>query len=235
MDIPSHIAIIMDGNGRWAEERGLPRTKGHLAGVKALKSVTRRAGELGVDCLTVYAFSTENWKRPGPEVNFLMHLFKKTLLKQAADLIENNVKVKIIGKRDELSSGVLGAINEIENLTEKNHGLQLNIAFNYGGRSEIVEMFKKIYRNSAADIANLTEEDFSQYLYCNNFSDVELLIRTGGEKRLSNFLLWQSAYAELYFVNKYWPDFNGEELEKAIDVFKCRNRRFGGLKEKGEK
>lgn len=236
MDVPSHIAIIMDGNGRWAVGKGLPRTKGHLAGVDAFESVLRKAGDLGVSCLTVYAFSTENWKRPDREVNFLMHLFQNTLIKQAKELFRNNVRVKVIGRRDELASGILKTINQVEEMTSNNKGLLLNLAFNYGGRVEIIDMIKGIISSNKdkTDFNNLSEKTISQYLYNPEFPEVELMIRTGGEKRLSNFLLWQSAYAELYFSEKYWPDFDGQELEKAINVFQKRDRKFGGLKEMGE-
>ncbi|WP_459169541.1 polyprenyl diphosphate synthase [Natronospora cellulosivora (SeqCode)] len=236
MDIPSHIAIIMDGNGRWAEEKGLPRSKGHHAGVKALKSVIKKAGELGVACLTVYAFSTENWKRPSAEVDFLMHLFANTLKKQKEELSKKNVQVKVIGRKDGLSKGLLEAIQDIEIYTQKNQGLVLNIAFNYGGRSEIIDMLSKILSNeNDIDINKINIDDLNQYLYNPEFPDVELLIRTGGDKRLSNFMLWQSAYAELYFIDKYWPDFSDLDLEESIQVFKARERRYGGLKEEGEK
>ncbi len=236
MDVPSHIAIIMDGNGRWAVGKGLPRTKGHLAGVDAFESVLRKAGDLGVSCLTVYAFSTENWKRPDREVNFLMHLFRNTLIKQAKELFRNNVRVKVIGRRDELNSAILKTINHVEEMTSNNKGLLLNLAFNYGGRVEIIDMLKGIISSNEdeVDFNNLSEKAMSQYLYNPEFPEVELMIRTGGEKRLSNFLLWQSAYAELYFSEKYWPDFDGQELEKAINVFQKRDRKFGGLKEKGD-
>jgi len=233
MVIPSSIAIIMDGNGRWAREKGLPRQVGHQEGVKAMKRVTRKAGELGVSSLTVYAFSTENWKRPGKEVNFLMNLFQKTLIKQARELFENNVKVKIIGRRDNLSRELLKTINEIEEMTATNTGLELKIAFNYGGRAEILDMSRKIIRDVQKGLNpdTLTEEEIAQYLYDPDYPDIELLIRTGGDKRVSNFLLWQIAYAELYFIDKYWPDFTGEDLVDAIKVFNERERRFGGIEE----
>lgn len=237
MKIPSHIAIIMDGNGRWARSKGLARHKGHQAGVQALTGVVRKAGELGLSSLTVYAFSTENWKRPGSEVSFLMNLFQQTLLRQARDLFENNTKVRVIGRRAQLSQGVLKAIKQIEELTAKNEGLELNIAFNYGGRAEILDMVCKVvedFAKSRQDINQLSEEDLKQYLYNPAIPEIELLIRTGGEQRLSNCLLWQSAYAELYFCEKYWPDFTGEDLVKAINSFQIRNRRFGGLEEAGD-
>ena len=235
MKVPSHIAIIMDGNGRWAKEKGFPRREGHFAGVKALKTCIQKAGELGIPCLTVYAFSTENWKRPKPEVEVLMHLFRDTLLKQSNDLMQNKVEVKVIGRRKGLSKKLLKAIDDIENLSSNNQGLTLNIAFNYGGRAEICDILAKIIsENKEFDINKNIELDLSQFLYNPTYSDVELLIRTGGEKRLSNFMLWQSAYAELYFLDKYWPDFKGSDLEKAIQIFQERKRRFGGLEEMGD-
>ncbi|MFW6030166.1 MAG: polyprenyl diphosphate synthase [Halanaerobiales bacterium] len=234
MQVPSHIAIIMDGNGRWAEEKSMPRRNGHYAGVQALKRVIEKAGELDVACLTVYAFSTENWKRPKREIDFLMALFCDTIRKQADELNQKGVQVKIIGRRKGLSDNLLTAIKAIEESTEDNAGLSLNIAFNYGGRTEILDMFRSI-KSGEKDMDSIKEEDLKYYLYNSSYPDVELLIRTGGEKRLSNFMLWQSAYAELYFVDKYWPDFNGDDLEKAIQVFSSRDRRYGGLKEMGEK
>lgn len=235
-NIPEHIAIIMDGNGRWAESRGLPRKEGHLAGTRVLKRVTQKAGELGVKALTVYAFSTENWKRPGREVDFLMHLFQQTLIRQTRDLDENNVRVKVIGQRENLGSGILSAIRKIEEITATNSGLQLNIAFNYGGKAEIIDIIKKVKilsEQGKIDLTSLTEKDLDQFLYNADYPEVELLIRTGGEKRLSNFLLWQTAYAELFFIEKYWPDFTGEDLLEAIKIFQQRNRRFGGLNKTG--
>lgn len=235
MSIPSHVGIIMDGNGRWAKERGLPRREGHLAGINALENVLRRAEKLGIPCLTVYAFSTENWKRPVQEVKFLFQLFEETLMKRAGDLFSNNIKVKVIGRRESLPASLLKTIDRIEEKTSGNKKHTLNIAFNYGGRAEIVDVVSAVIREyeKGKKFAQIDEEVIESFLYNPEFPEVELLIRTGGEKRLSNFLLWQSAYAELYFTEKYWPDFDGDELEKAIEDFKKRNRRFGGLKEKG--
>lgn len=232
MVVPAHVAIIMDGNGRWAKQRGLSRVEGHKAGVSAMKRITRIAGELGIAYLTVYAFSTENWKRPDREVNFIMRLFRKTLLSQAQELHENNVRVKVIGRRDNLSSEIIKAIKQIEKLTEKNSGLELNIAFNYGGRAEIIDLIKKLSKKlykEGLSPETLHERDIEKYLYNPSCPEVELLIRTGGERRLSNFLLWQNAYSELYFTDKYWPDFNKEEFMKALNYFETRDRRFGGL------
>jgi len=225
----------MDGNGRWAKERGLPRREGHLAGINALESVLRRAELLGIPCLTVYAFSTENWKRPGMEVKFLLQLFEETLLNRADELFKNNVKVKVIGRREGLPSNLIETIKKIEEKTRNNKAFQLNIAFNYGGRAEIIDLVSSIVRDiqEGKKIDLNDEKTIANYLYSPEYPEVELLIRTSGEKRLSNFLLWQSAYAELYFTDKYWPDFDGDELEKAIEDFKKRNRRFGGLNEEG--
>lgn len=235
MSIPSHVGIIMDGNGRWAKERGLPRREGHLAGINALENVLRRAEKLGIPCLTVYAFSTENWKRPVQEVKFLVQLFEETLMKRAGDLFSNNIKVKVIGRRESLPASLLKTIDRIEEKTSGNKKHTLNIAFNYGGRAEIVDVVSAVIREyeKGKKFAQIDEEVIESFLYNPEFPEVELLIRTGGEKRLSNFLLWQSAYAELYFTEKYWPDFDGDELEKAIEDFKKRNRRFGGLNEMG--
>lgn len=235
MSIPSHVGIIMDGNGRWAKERGLPRREGHLAGINALENVLRRAEKLGIPCLTVYAFSTENWKRPVQEVKFLFQLFEETLMKRAGDLFSNNIKVKVIGRRESLPASLLKTIDMIEEKTSGNKKHTLNIAFNYGGRAEIVDVVSAVIREyeKGKKFAQIDEEVIESFLYNPEFPEVELLIRTGGEKRLSNFLLWQSAYAELYFTEKYWPDFDGDELEKAIEDFKKRNRRFGGLNEMG--
>lgn len=235
MSIPSHVGIIMDGNGRWAKERGLPRREGHLAGINALENVLRRAEKLGIPCLTVYAFSTENWKRPVQEVKFLFQLFEETLMKRAGDLFSNNIKVKVIGRRESLPASLLKTIDRIEEKTSGNKKHTLNIAFNYGGRAEIVDVVSAVISEyeKGKKFAQIDEEVIESFLYNPEFPEVELLIRTGGEKRLSNFLLWQSAYAELYFTEKYWPDFDGDELEKAIEDFKKRNRRFGGLNEMG--
>lgn len=234
--IPSHVAIIMDGNGRWAEKKGLPRREGHKAGVKTLKKIARSAGEMGISCLTVYAFSTENWKRPRQEVDFLMNLFRQTLKNEAEELAKNDIRINIIGRRKGLSNSILKTINQIEKITENNKKMVLNIAFNYGGRAEIVDSIKKIIKEKekGLNLEEFNEKDFKNYLYNPSFPEVELLIRTGGEQRLSNFMLWQSAYAELYFTDKYWPDFDSEDLKKAIKVFNERERRFGGLFEAGE-
>jgi undecaprenyl diphosphate synthase len=234
--VPRHIAIIMDGNGRWASEKKLPRIEGHRRGVKVLRNIVKASAKAGVICLTVYAFSTENWKRPRNEVIFLMDLFRKTLKTEAEDLNKNNVKVNIIGKRKELKDNLRHEIKNIEELTINNDGLNLNIALNYGGRAEIIDSIKKILEDidKGMDINKLSEANFKDYLYNPQCSEVELLIRTAGEQRLSNFLLWQNAYAEFYFTDKYWPDFTKKDLQEAIHVFQNRERKFGSLIKAGD-
>lgn len=232
MNSPKNIAIIMDGNGRWAQKRNKNRTSGHKEGVKTLKKIVKAAASLNVDSLTVYAFSTENWKRPKAEVDFLLTLMRRTMRNEVEELIEKGVKVKFIGRKDALSKKLIEEIDYIEKSSSQNTDLTLNIAFNYGGRAEIIDAAKKIaesYKDKKLNLAQFDENDFSNYLYNKELKDVELLIRTGGDMRLSNFMLWQSAYAELYFVDKYWPDFEEADLIKAIEEFKQRERRFGGL------
>ena len=233
--LPEHIAIIMDGNGRWAEEKDLARSKGHQNGVKNLKKIVKIANQLGIEHFTAYAFSTENWKRPQREVDFLMDLFERAFAREMDNFKEENIKVNVIGYKDRLPKSVTSKVRQLINKTKDNTGLELNIALDYGGQAEIVESTKKIITdvqagNLTAD--ELTEEKFSQYLYTAGQKDVDLLIRPGGEKRISNFLLWQIAYAELYFTNTYWPDFNERELKLAIKEYQKRNRRFGGIKGK---
>ena len=233
MSIPKHVAIIMDGNGRWAQKKGLPRRKGHKEGVNTLKKIVKAAGEIGINYLTVYAFSTENWKRPDKEVNFLLNLFENTIKNELDELKEKNVHINVIGRKKTLPSTLVKQIEYLENETAKESDLILNIAFNYGGRAEIVDTAKKILKEKI-EVEDIDEKKFSSYLYFSNIPDVELLIRTGGEKRLSNFLLWESAYAELYFTDIFWPDFSKENLEEAVDEFNQRNRRFGSLDEDGD-
>ncbi len=229
---PQHVAIIMDGNGRWAQNRGLARHEGHKEGVKTLKKIVKYAVETDISSLTVYAFSTENWKRPKAEVDFLLALMKKTMRNEVKDLLDNGVRINFIGRKNGLSKNLIKEIEHIEIKSKKNKCLTLNIAFNYGGRAEIVDAAKKIFiesQNKGFNIDELDEDLFSSYLYSSDFQDIELLIRTGGDKRLSNFLLWQSAYAELYFTDKYWPDFDAAELDAALEDFRNRERKFGAL------
>lgn len=226
LKIPNHIAIIMDGNGRWAKSKGLPRTLGHREGAKTLRKILTHASQKGVKFLTVYAFSTENWKREKTEVDALMFLFKSYIKNERKNLMKNKVKFIVSGRTEGVSEGLLKEIKDLEKVTENNEGIVLNIAFNYGGRAEIVDAINKIIKEDKEEI---TEESFSKYLY-NDIPDPELVIRTSGEFRVSNFLLWQIAYSEFYITNLYWPDFNEEALDEAIDSYNKRERRFGGIK-----
>lgn len=230
--LPRHLAVIMDGNGRWAVERGLPRVAGHRAGVEAVKRLVRACLEWGIPYLTVYAFSTENWKRPQDEINALMALLAEYLQKEIDELARNGVCVRAIGRIDELPAFERSEIRRAEALTAHNRRLILNIGLNYGGRSEIVDAVRavaeKVERGElSAD--QITEETISQQMYTAGQPDPDLLIRTGGDERLSNFLLWQVAYAELYVTPVYWPDFTPEQLRAALLDFQSRDRRFGGL------
>ena len=236
MDIPSrmpeHIAIICDGNGRWAQERGLPRTSGHKEGVARVKELVRLASGLGIEAFTFYAFSTENWKRPKEEVSVLMALLVEVLNREIAELHKNNVKLRIIGKKDGLSDTIRNKISEAENLTENNTGLRLNIAFNYGGRDEIVRSFKKIaekIKSTELSVEDIDEKLISDNLDTSGIPDPDFIIRTSGEQRLSNFLLYQSAYSELYFPQVYFPDFGKDQFEIALKEYSNRNRRYGKL------
>lgn len=224
--VPNHIAIIMDGNGRWAKEKGMPRTYGHKAGADTLRKILTSCGELGIKYLTVYAFSTENWKRAKEEVDTLMFLFKTYLKNEKKLLMKNNVKFLVSGRKEGVSKELLAEISKLEEATKGNTGITLNIAFNYGGRAELVDAIKEIVKNNEKEI---TEETVEKYLY-NQLPDPELLIRTSGEMRISNFLLWQIAYSEIYVTDTYWPDFNKDELIKAIESYQKRDRRFGGVK-----
>ncbi|MGL4970843.1 MAG: isoprenyl transferase [Cetobacterium sp.] len=224
--VPNHIAIIMDGNGRWAKSKGMPRTYGHKAGADTLRKILTSCGELGVKYLTVYAFSTENWKRAKEEVDTLMFLFKTYLKNEKRLLMKNNVKFIVSGRKEGVSKDLLSEIEKLEEATKGNTGITLNIAFNYGGRAELVDAIKRIVENKEEII---TEETVEKYLY-NQLPDPELLIRTSGEVRISNFLLWQIAYSEIYVTDTYWPDFDKTELIKAIESYQKRDRRFGGVK-----
>lgn len=229
MQLPRHIAIVMDGNGRWAKQRGLARSAGHRAGGDAAKSTIKACVELGVEALTLFAFGIENWKRPPKEVNYLMNLFFKNLQK-SDELHKQNIKLRIIGDYSRFSDKLIQRIEVSQELTENNTGLQLNAAINYSGRWDIVNAANKIAKKvSAGEIttADINEESFSQQLCLSDVPEPDLFIRTSGEQRLSNFLLWQLAYTELYFTDVLWPDFNKEELEKAIAAFGKRERRFG--------
>ncbi len=228
---PRHIAIIMDGNGRWAKQRGRPRTFGHSAGVDALRRTVEAAGELGLGCLTVFGFSTENWSRPLEEVSALMDLLRLYVARDLERLTKDNVRIRVIGGREGLQDDILRIIENAEARTARNTGLNLTIAFNYGGQDEIV----RAARRAAVDIAagkiaadDLTPERFGAYLDTADLPPPDIVVRTSGELRLSNFMLWQAAYAELVFLDVLWPDFGKPALEAAIEEFRRRDRRFGG-------
>lgn len=232
LKIPAHVALILDGNGRWAKKRGLPRQMGHKKGCETVEQIVEDAARLGIRYLTVYGFSTENWKRPEEEVGALMQLFRfytKRLLKIAG---ESNVRVKMIGERNRFAPDIINGINQLEEQTKDHTGLTFIIAVNYGSRDEITRAAKKIMtdaKNGVISEADMTESLFASYLDTADIPDPDLLIRTSGELRLSNYLLWQLAYAELYVTDCLWPDFNKEELMEAIRQYNKRERRFGGI------
>ena len=230
--LPRHIAIIMDGNGRWAQRRGLPRSMGHRSGVEALRGIVKACGKLKVEVLTVYAFSTENWRRPKDEVDVLMSLLAEYLRKELPELLQNNVQIRTIGKISELPAETQREIAQAIARTEENSGLVLNIALNYGSRSEILDAVRRISQDVAGGrilMEEINEEMFSETLYTHGLRDPDLLIRTSGEMRISNFLLWQLAYTEIVVVPELWPDFTEDHLLAAIKVYQGRERRFGGI------
>ena len=227
--MPVHVAIIMDGNGRWARGKGLPRTLGHRAGVNRLREIIRFSSDSGIKVLTLYAFSTENWSRPEDEVSTLMGLLIEYFRSEIAELHENHVKIHPIGDIGAMPAPVARAIFEAERKTASNEGLVLNIALNYGGRAELLAAVKRISALPADEIAGLSESDLSRYLYTAGEPDPDLIIRTAGEKRLSNFLLYQCAYSEFYFTDVFWPDFTKDRFVDALRDYQSRKRRFGGL------
>lgn len=234
-NIPKHIAIIMDGNGRWAKEHGFPRTRGHRVGINRIKEIMKAASDFGVKVVTFFAFSAENWSRPKREVELLMRSLNNFLNRQINELDKNNIRFQVIGHDDPIPKYLLAKIKEAEERTRGNTGLVVVLALNYGSRQEIVDAVKKFASSVIKDEANLEELDidkFSNYFYTAGLPDPDLLIRTSGEMRLSNFLLWQLSYAELYFPKKYWPDFGREDLEKAIYDYQKRERRFGTINTK---
>jgi undecaprenyl diphosphate synthase len=230
--IPRHVAIIMDGNGRWAAARGLPRGEGHRRGVEALRNTVRSAGEIGIGILTIFAFSSENWSRPQTEIRDLLGLLRRFIRNDLAELHRNNVRVRIIGERDGLEPDVSRLLNEAETMTRDNDGLVLVVAFNYGARQEIARAAQRLADEVSAGrltSADITADRLSAFMDAPDLPDPDLIIRTSGEQRLSNFLLWQSAYSELVFVPTFWPDFDRAALEHAISEYGRRERRFGGL------
>lgn len=230
--IPEHIGIIMDGNGRWAKKRGLPRTLGHTAGAQNFRTITRYASNIGVKFLTVYAFSTENWKRPAEEVGALMKLFKEYLIDSLTDFRDDDVLVRFIGDSSAFDGELKKLIDETEEVSKNRKGMVLNIAMNYGGRDELLHAAKLLCedaKNGRINIDSLSVADIQDRLYTAGQPDPDLIIRPGGEYRLSNFMIFQSAYAELYVTDTLWPDFTAEEFDKAIMAFNKRSRRFGGV------
>ena len=226
MSIPRHIGIIMDGNGRWAEKRGLPKILGHREGVKTVERVTEACAKKGVKAVTLYAFSSENWKRPKKEINALMELFRENLKSKSESLLKNNVRFNAIGRLSELSQSLQNELSRVIQLTSQNTGIIMTLAINYGSRQEILDAFTSFSEQKGDGL--LTEDEFEKHLYTNGLPALDFVIRTSGELRLSNFLLWQAAYAEIYVTDALWPDFSDDELEKALNDFAQRNRRYGG-------
>ena len=230
--VPRHIAIILDGNGRWAKKRGLPRTAGHAVGSENFRKIATYCRDIGVDYLTVYAFSTENWKRPEEEVKTIMRLLNKYLNEAIETMERDRIKMKVFGDVAGLPEELQKLVDKTNEISKRYEGFQANICLNYGGRAEIVQAAERYAADRLKGKAEgpLTEESFSSYLYSSGIPDPDLLIRPGGEQRISNFLLWQCAYSEFYFTDVLWPDFSTDELDKAIEVYRRRDRRYGGVK-----
>lgn len=231
---PRHIAVIMDGNGRWAQRQGLPRVEGHRRGVSSVRRTTEECARLDIDQLTLYCLSSENWKRPQQELDFLMHLLEQYMIEERATIMDNNIRVAVIGRRDGIPANVQAEMDKTIELSAANTGTRLCLAINYGGRSEMVDAVQRIAGDcQAGDLqpASITEETIAQYLYTAGMPDPDLLIRTAGEMRISNFLLWQISYAELWVTERCWPEFEIADLHEAIADFARRERRFGGLLE----
>ncbi|HXG54916.1 MAG TPA: isoprenyl transferase [Vicinamibacterales bacterium] len=226
--LPRHIAVIMDGNGRWAAQRHLPRVEGHRAGIESVREVVEGSARLGIQVLTLYAFSVENWKRPPTEVSTLMMLLKRYLRLELNTLLRNNIRFKVIGRADELSGEIQQELRAAEDKTAANAGMQFNIALNYGGRAEIIEATRRMIA-SGIDPEDVDEARFSGFLYTAGQPDPDLLIRTSGEMRVSNFLLWQIAYAEIWVTDTLWPDFRKRDLLEAVLAYQKRDRRYGGI------
>lgn len=234
MKIPEHVAIILDGNGRWAKSKGLPRNAGHTVGAKNVETICEAAHDMGIKYLTLYAFSTENWNRPDSEVNALMNLLESYLKNCIRTADKNNMRVRVIGEIGKLSEKFQNSIKELEKASSLNTGLNLTIAINYGSRDEMIRAVKNMMqdeKDGKLSIEDVTAERFSTYLDTKELPDPDLMIRTSGEQRLSNYLLWQLAYSEFYFTDVPWPDFNKKELEHAVEAYNKRDRRFGGLTE----
>ncbi|WP_096435377.1 isoprenyl transferase [Alteribacter populi] len=231
-NIPNHVAIIMDGNGRWAKKRGLPRIAGHREGMNVIKKIVKKSNQLGIRTLTLYAFSTENWKRPKPEVDFLMRLPERFLKSELPKLTEENVQVRITGSKEALPTHTINAVEKAIEDTKNNDGLILNFALNYGSRHEMIEAMKQVYKEidrGRLAVDEIDEKTVSSHLMTGDLSDPDLLIRTSGEIRLSNFMLWQLAYSEFWFTETLWPDFTENHFNEAIQVYQKRIRRYGGV------
>jgi len=236
LKIPAHVAVIMDGNGRWAQARGKLRTEGHVEGVKALRRLVDLSIRYGVKHLTVFSFSSENWSRPPDEVKFIFGLLHRFVASDLASLIQNNVRVRIIGSRRELDDGLRRLIDDTERKTAHNTGLELIVAFNYGGKAELADAARRIAAEVAAGRLkpeDITEQTIERALYTHGVPDPDLIIRTSGEQRTSNFLVWQGAYSELVFIEENWPDFGEETFIRALEEFSSRKRRFGGIETRG--
>ncbi len=232
---PRHVAIIMDGNGRWATSKGLKRTDGHSAGVETVRRVVEAAADMGIEYLTLFGFSSENWNRPKEEVGYLMNLIRVYLKKEVSELNKNGVCLKIIGDRSSLDADIIQEIENCEELTKNNKRITVTIALSYGGRQDIINAAKKIateVTNGNISLNDINENSFSNYLDTAGTPDPDLMIRTSGEQRISNFLMWQLSYAELYFTETHWPDFSAKDLSEAVEAFKNRDRRFGKIKDK---
>ena len=232
LHLPVHIGIIMDGNGRWAQKRFLPRSAGHRAGAQNFRTITRYCSKIGIRYLTVYAFSTENWNRPSDEVGALLRLFKEYLEEALRDFMDENIRVRFIGDVSAFPAELRTLIQEVEEASACKTGMVLNLAMNYGGRAEITRAAKRVAQEVASGnlgLEDLTEERFAQYLYTGGQPDPDLIIRPSGEERLCNFLLWQSAYAEFVYFDILWPDFKTSDLDRAIEIYSSRQRRFGGV------
>lgn len=233
MNIPKHVAIILDGNGRWAKKRMMPRQYGHARGAQVVEQICEDAYNMGIQYLTVYAFSTENWNRPDNEVKILMDIFSNYMVEKLEKVGQKNMKIRFIGERSRLDQGMIQKIEDLENSTKHNTGLNFTVALNYGSRDEMVRAMRKMaadVKEGKLEIEDITESKYTEYLDTAELPDPDLLIRTSGEQRLSNYLLWQLAYTEFYFTDVMWPDFDKEELAKAVDWYANRDRRFGKVK-----
>lgn len=231
-ELPEHVAIIMDGNGRWAKKRGLPRSAGHAAGAAVFKTIVRYCSRIGIRYLTVYAFSTENWRRPQDEVLTLIRLFKEYLSDALVNFLDENIQVRFLGDEDAFDPRLKELIDETVRVSQNRTGMVLNIALNYGGRAEILRAARSLARDAKDGVLapeEIGEQEFARRLYTAGQPDPDLIIRPSGEERISNFLLWQSAYAEYVFMDILWPDFRPEDLDRALEVYAARNRRFGGI------